>query len=272
MPSRRSAWSLGPAAVLSLTLAAWAQAQVLPQGPEFAVSTYTTGFQIFSSAALDADGDFVIAWESGPNGGQGQDGDGFGIFAQRFASDGLRRGAEFQVNETVPGDQRYTSVASASNGDFVVVWSGPGSGDTDGIFGRIYASSGTALTPELLLNETTAAIQRFPAVAAEADGDFVVVWQSLHEPGGSGVFGRRFASSGTPRGGEFALPSETAGNQQAPAVALQQDGGFVVVWESPLDGAGSGIFGRRFTSNAVAVGAEFPVNTQTGGDQRNPVI
>ncbi|MDZ4689341.1 MAG: cadherin domain-containing protein, partial [Planctomycetaceae bacterium] len=51
------------------------------QGGELQVNTYTTGTQWFSSVSLDADGDFAVAWTS-----DGQDGDGNGVFAQRFAA------------------------------------------------------------------------------------------------------------------------------------------------------------------------------------------
>jgi len=43
---------------------------VVPDGPEFLVNTYTTSGQSLPSVAMDADGDFVVAWTSG-----GQDGD-----------------------------------------------------------------------------------------------------------------------------------------------------------------------------------------------------
>ena len=51
----------------------------IPQGDEFQVNTYTTGLQDRPSIALDAGGDFVVAWTS-----HGQDGSHYGIFGQRF--------------------------------------------------------------------------------------------------------------------------------------------------------------------------------------------
>ena len=52
----------------------------VPQGDELRVNTWTTSHQWTPSVAMDADGDFVIAWAS-----VGQDGSDYGIFAQRFA-------------------------------------------------------------------------------------------------------------------------------------------------------------------------------------------
>ena len=51
------------------------------RGSEFQVNTYTTDFQTFPSIDLDDDGDFVITWVSND-----QDGDGFGVYGQRYQS------------------------------------------------------------------------------------------------------------------------------------------------------------------------------------------
>ena len=48
-------------------------------GFEFRVNTYTTVIQIASQVAMDAAGDFVIAWMS-----SGQDGSSYGIYSQRY--------------------------------------------------------------------------------------------------------------------------------------------------------------------------------------------
>ncbi len=53
------------------------------QGAEFRANTFTTDRQYRSSVALDTDGDFTIAWESGY--GMSQDGDSAGSYAQRYA-------------------------------------------------------------------------------------------------------------------------------------------------------------------------------------------
>jgi hypothetical protein len=49
------------------------------RGGEFRVNTHTTDAQMRPSVASDAVGNFVVAWN-----GDGQDGDSFGTFAQRF--------------------------------------------------------------------------------------------------------------------------------------------------------------------------------------------
>lgn len=57
-----------------------------------------------------------------------------------------------------------------------------------------------------------------------------------------------------PLGSKFHVNVHTAGDQLRPAVVAIPDGGFVVVWEDRSRGA---VFGRRFDSNGVGIGAEF---------------
>jgi hypothetical protein len=52
------------------------------RGAEFWVNSYTTGAQTFPSVASDSAGNFVVVWQS-----DGQDGSGYGVFAQRFDID-----------------------------------------------------------------------------------------------------------------------------------------------------------------------------------------
>ena len=77
-----------------------------PQGGEFQVNTYTTSYQVLPMAAADPAGGFVMAW-----GSRGQDGDGFGIFGQRFAlAAGTVQAILFdELTDTieVPGDTTF---------------------------------------------------------------------------------------------------------------------------------------------------------------------
>jgi hypothetical protein len=55
---------------------------------------------------MDADGDFVVTWQS-----YGQDGDADGIYAQRYNALGVPQGGEFRVNSTTANFQTTPSVA-----------------------------------------------------------------------------------------------------------------------------------------------------------------
>ena len=130
------------------------------------------------------------------------------------------------------------------------------------------------LGPEFQVNSYTAGGQRFPAVAADSAGNFLVVWQSDLQDGSSyGVFGRRFDSAGSPVGSDFQVNNTTTNSQRDPAVAADGLGNFIVAWESlGQDGSNNGVFGRRFSSAGPPVGNEFLVNSSTLWDQQDAAV
>ena len=137
---------------------------------------------------IGADG-FVVAWSSGA-----QDGSQYGIFARRFSSAGTALATEFQDNTFTSTSQRYVAVSRDGDGDFIVVWhSNTLDGGSYGIFGARFSSAGVALGGEFQVNSHTISYQRFPAVAAETNGDFVVAWSSGSQDGSAeGIFAQRY--------------------------------------------------------------------------------
>ena len=130
----------------------------------------------------------------------------------------------------------------------MVVWesdtllSGGPTGDHRGIFGQRFASDGTALGTEFQVNTYTSTTSlQSPAVAADADGDFVVAWTSY-------AAGRRPHRRLRPAlrqrrrgaGTEFQVNTYTTGFQSdtfflfggGPAVSSDAAGDFVVVWDN----------------------------------------
>jgi hypothetical protein len=262
---------------LGALLASGASGQAPKRGSEFLVNSYTIERQEGAAMAMDAEGDFVLVWES-----EGQDGNQDGIFAQRFASNGNRLAIEFQVNAYTTGAtvstgvQDRPDVASEENGDFLVVWTSfSQDGNSYGVLGRRFDSSGGAIAIEFVINATTAGLQASPAAAMDADGDFVVAWQSFLQDGSSyGVFARRFDSLGAAQAGEFPVNAFTTNAQSDPDVAMDADGRFLIVWESTLqDGAAPpSIFARRYDASGIAQASEFQVNTYTSGNQTDAAV
>jgi hypothetical protein len=243
-----------------------------PQGTEFRVNTYTTNSQRRPWVAVGPSGDFVVVWTSVL-----QDGSGSGIFGQRFASSGTPQGAEFRVNTYTTGDQYFHSnVALDPSGNFVVVWTSyPQDGSSAGVFAQRFASSGAPQGPEFRVNSYTTGTQRYPFVAADSGGNFVVVWASADQDGaGEGVFGQRFDASGSPLGQEFRVNTYTTGGQRAFAAAADAAGNFVVVWDDDAshDGSGVGVFGQRYASSGSPLGPEFQINTYVTNNQAAPTV
>jgi hypothetical protein len=119
---------------------------------------------------------------------------------------------------------------------------------------------GEAQGPPFPINTYTVDGQSFPAVCADAAGNFVVVWESGSPEAGQdgsyfGVFGRRFLAGGTPRAGEFAVNTYTTDFQTFPTIGCGSVGRFVVTWNSfGQDGSYYGVFGQRFDSNGAPAG------------------
>ena len=204
----------------------------------------------------------------------GDDGSSWGVFGQMLDADGATVGSQFVVNATSTGIQNSPAVAPLANGNFVAIWRGKGADDSTGVVGRLFDATGTALSGEFQINTTTQGVQEMPAVAALADGRFVVTWSGKGTGDNLGVFGRLFAADGTPVDQEFALNVDSANSQQWPAVAALPDGGFLSAWTSGFgkDGSVYGVFARRFDSAGVATGAEFQVNTTAQSSQQYPSI
>jgi VCBS repeat-containing protein len=241
-----------------------------PVGSEFQVNTTTVNAQQTTegpggAVAADADGDFVVTWMS-----SGQDGSGLGVFAQRYNAAGVAQGGEFRVNTTTANNQNAPTVAMDAAGDFLVTWSSYGQdGSGWGVYAQRYNSAGVAQGGEFQVNTTTANEQTAPTVAMDAGGDFVVIWSSLGQDGSvTGVYAQRYNAAGVAQGGEFRVNTTTANNQNAPTVAMDAAGDFLVTWSSyGQDGSGWGVYAQRYNSAGVAQGGEFRVSTTTAFDQ-----
>lgn len=228
---------------------------------EFQVNGDAAGPQWSPTIGSDADGNFVVAWESGDWHGTSvePDGDASGVFARRFGADGTALGGDFQVNAYTTGAQRSPSIAVGSDGSFVLVWSSEQQdGSGSGVFGRRYDPVGNAVGGEFQVNSYTTGDQRGPRVRMAADGSFAVVWQSDGQDGdGFGVFTRRFGADGVPLGSEVQVNTVTTGQQEQPAVETAPSGDFVVVWTDR--GSGSIVKGRHFDAVGAPLGSEFVV-------------
>jgi hypothetical protein len=238
----------------------------VPQGAEFQVNEYTTGRQSSAAVALAPGGQFFVVW----TGATGQDGSGPGLFGRRYDANGNAAGNEFRVNEYTTGGQFNGQVEADGGGNFLVVWQG--NAVTFGIQARRYASGGAA-GAEFTLSESAAGYPSQPGFAMAADGSFVAAWGAALDGSVSGVFGRRFDAGGTALAPAFAVNTYTTGSQSRPGVALTGGGAFTVVWQSDgQDGAGQGVFGRRFDGTGAPVAGEFAINTVTTDAQQVPEV
>jgi hypothetical protein len=209
--------------------------------------------------AMDAQGNFVVAWTSGPPAA---------ITAQRFDADGDPLGGPFQVNQNTTSYQVYVAVAMDPAGDFVVAWMSNHPEATGWqIEARHYGATGQALADEFKVN-TTGFNVAGAGVAMDGAGNFVVNWRGGDQ---HNRYMRRFSAAGA------ALDAQDVQVNTAPVtpnslplpqhrVAMDANGNFVVVWEAD-DGMGTGVFARRYAASGQPQSDPFQVNTVTPGGQ-----
>jgi hypothetical protein len=88
-----------------------------------------------------------------------------------------------------------------------------------------------------------------PAIAASAEGEFIVVWDGYKEDGSSyNVYAQRFDAEGEPIGDAFRANATTADDQRNPGVAVSSASGFVLVWGEDASSNLTNVRGQRFTT------------------------
>jgi len=197
-------------------------------GDEFRINSTTASDQSRPAIMALADGDFVVAWQS-----RLQDGDGYGIIARRFGADGSARSGEVLVNSPATGDQTNPAIVALADGSYVIAWE---SADADGtgILAQRFDAAGAAVGGTLQLNEGVAGDQQLPALLALANGDWVAAWYSGAD---AHLVGRRFSSDGSPLGDELLVASSATDNFSPPSL-LAMDDGYLLSWTAPGDGDG----------------------------------
>ncbi len=252
------------------------------RGGEFQVNSYTTSWQLWPAVALNTINDFVIVWSS--IGSYGTDTDWFSIQGQRFNAAGIAQGGQFQVSTYTTDWQLLPEITSDGFGQFIVSWDSGGSAGTDtdsySVQGQRLDAQAIAVGPEFQVNTYTTRRQYYPALAADEQGNFIVVWESQGSTGNdqfaASVQGQRFAADGARIGTEFQINTYTTGAQRAPAVAVADSGDFMVVWASNSEREnvtqGYVMKGQSFAADGTTIGAEFQINETTTVSNRWPAI
>ena len=163
------------------------------QGSEFLVNTQTANEQRNPAVTGLSDGGFVVTWMSSQ-----QDGDGWGIYGQRYDADGVTAGNEFLVNTYTNNSQEAPAVVGLSDGGFVVTWHGytdNEGGGGYGVTGQRYKADGSIQGARFLVNSSWDDTQSNAAIDSLDGGGFVVVWESANTDGsGWGVYGQRYGA------------------------------------------------------------------------------
>lgn len=241
-----------------------------PKTGEFLVhSTNLYASQVSPDVAILNNDQFVVTYASNHSGNQ------YDIYYSIFTQVGAPIVTEKLANTLTDGNQDDVSIASNGNGKFVITWASSGDPNKVDIYARNFDASGPNGVEEIV-NQITAASQVNPDVAMNADGDYVVVWDTYNATTQQRyVAGRYFDAGNTITGGaEFSVSTDPSYTHWDPAVSINPAGNFVVSWVSDggLDGDRSGIFGRIFSGPGHVGGYVFPINQTTEDSQDSPAV
>lgn len=192
-----------------------------PIGDPFQVDANLISSPESVAVAADAFGNYVVVWES--HGFFGEE----NLTGRRYAADGTPLGDEFAIRDS-SGAGRNPAVAMDADGDFIVVWH---DFITDGIAevrGSLFNREGIPVIQDFLIHTTatTGQVRVNPAVAMDADGNFVVAWENLSL---DAILARRFFADGQANGSEFVIATDNAA--RLPAIDVDSTGNFIVVWQ-----------------------------------------
>jgi hypothetical protein len=177
-------------------------------------------------------------------------------------------GDPFLVNgpTVTDGGQEDPDISRTGSG-YVIVWESDAEVN-EVIWGQRYDDDGNRVGNNFavsLFDES-----QIDPVVSRAD-DFVVVWQNTN---GNNIWGQRFDAQGDKAGIQFQVNNVVTENEQElPAIASDDQGNFVVVYES-FDFADDGdeIVGHRFSNIGERQGTEFLVNFIIDDDQQDPSV
>ena len=231
-------------------------------GPEFQVNSEAWGAQERPDVTLLSTGQFVVVWNTSSN-------PSAGVFAQVFASDGLKVGAEFEVATS----GRHARLAPLSEGQAIVVW------DDDGVFGRRFSASSGPVAGYFEVSASGQDSAEKAAIASTSGGGWSIAWEAA--PAGAKLFTpeyiddiylRRYNSDGTSTGQGTMVNTVVVKQQFDATVASSASGSWAVFWGSgDQPGTGeSGIYGHRFDAQGESLGPEFRVSTNADGNQELP--
>jgi len=119
----------------------------------------------------------------------------------------------FGVPSTTNGNQSGAGFQSLSNGNFVISFlSSSTADDGQDIRARFFRLDGSAIGPDIRVNETTTGTQTGLSSLALNDGSILITWRSPDplNSGNSHLFGRRFSADGVALTGEVQLSANGA--------------------------------------------------------------
>jgi hypothetical protein len=194
-----------------------------PLGDRFRVNAAAGGLQR-TPRLVAKPGGFFAVWEDAATGG---------IVGRALDATGRPVGDDVAVGEG--SGQLRPALASNGRNRILVTWDAPDEHQL-GVFGRLLDNAGAPVGPAFRVSTTTAYRQMRPSVAGDAEGDFLVAFQSEQPEQYLGFFyayGQAVGAQGGLIGPQVRLYAGGLGAgapQLAPALASMPGGHFAFSW------------------------------------------
>ncbi len=170
----------------------------------------------------------------------------------------------FGVPSTTNGNQSGAGFQSLSNGNFVISFlSNSAADDGQDIRARFFRLDGSAIGPDIRVNETTTGTQTGVGSLALNDGSILITWRSPDpiNSGNSHLIGRRFSADGVALTGEVQLSASGADGSYT--FGQRSGNAGLLIFGYVNDGE---IQGRSFDPATLAAQTgEAPLNTTLTG-------
>ena len=194
-----------------------------PMDAPFLVNNVNSGDEYDPAVAMDAAGNFIVAWTS-------QD----GIAARRFTQDGAPRGGQFRVNQRQRAGVYNVDVATDAAGNAVFAWTAyvfiPRWGHED-VYVRRFNARSVALGGEFLAHDASAGDEASPRITARASGEFAITYLGQGELAGPHVTWVRFYNAqGRPTGSPWPLSPFGTGGNILPSLTTRGENPYLGVW------------------------------------------
>ena len=173
---------------------------------------------------------------------------------------------DLQVNVTTKWSEERPTIAMNPAGELAIVWlSDRAEGDFFGsIQGRLYSAEGGQLGEQLRINTETLEDERNPVVTMNAAGALVVAWTRVLGFDGETIEYQRLAADGTKVGEQLMANYDEDEWARHPALAMDDESNFVVVWDLTRDFEDYVIAARRFDAKLGQLGERIRVDSFEG--------
>lgn len=245
----------------------------------FVVNVARAGEQSYPQLARRGSGGFVVVWRTVDN----ESPDRQGVYLRAIAGNGAPQGAELRVDLGLDSEPGVPAIAFNASGAALVTWDACcDEGSDHAIFARAIGIDLQPASGVLRVNATTEHRQTWPAVTANADGDFLVAWQAVtgvqqSRYGQRRVRGQVVSGGGDLLGPELLLSSGEGWGHDAPRLSRGADNALLLTWlvydgdfpvgiaSARLAGDGERTSDAAWVSESRTIG--YPASVHAGGDR-----